>query len=90
MEKSHAYNLIRSRRRTVSVEITEDAEVVVRAPNRMSISDFCTAAGFVRSTFDRKMNGESEFNRNEIERIINVLHLTDDETRSIFFENVVA
>ena len=60
------------------------------AENRMSISDFCTAAGFVRSTFDRKMNGESEFNRNEIERIINVLHLTDDETRSIFFENVVA
>ena len=60
------------------------------AENRMSISDFCTAAGFVRSTFDRKMNGESEFNRNEIERIINVQHLTDDETRSIFFENVVA
>lgn len=60
------------------------------AENRMSVSDFCTAAGFSRSTFDRKMKGEGEFNRCEIERIINVLHLTDDETRTIFFENIVA
>ena len=60
------------------------------AERRMSITDFCREAGFVRSTFDRKMNGESEFDRGEIERIISVLHLTDDETRTIFFENVVA
>jgi predicted transcriptional regulator len=60
------------------------------AENRMSISEFCRVAGFDRSTFDRKMKGDSEFNRNEIERIITTLHLTDDETRTIFFENVVA
>lgn len=60
------------------------------AEKRMSVSDFCKAAGFVRSTFDRKMNGDSEFSRGEIERIISVLNLTDDETRTIFFENVVA
>lgn len=60
------------------------------AERRMSVSEFCRTAGFVRSTFDRKMSGESEFNRCEIERIVSVLHLTDDETRAIFFENVVA
>ena len=60
------------------------------AENRMSISEFCKVAGFVRCTFDRKMSGDSEFSRDEIERIISVLNLTDDETRTIFFENVVA
>lgn len=60
------------------------------AENRMSIAEFCSAAGFVRSTFDRKMRGDVEFDRAEIERIITVLHLTDDETRIIFFEDVVA
>jgi hypothetical protein len=60
------------------------------AENRMSITEFCSAAGFARATFDRKMRGDSEFDRSEIERIITVLHLTDDETRTIFFEDVVA
>ena len=60
------------------------------AENRMSISEFCRVAGFARATFDRKMNGDSEFNRYEIERIANTLHLTDDEIRTIFFEDVVA
>lgn len=60
------------------------------AENRMSVSDFCSAAGFARATFDRKMRGEGEFDRAEIERIITVLHLTDDETRNIFFEDIVA
>lgn len=60
------------------------------AENRMTVSSFCSAAGFNRSTFDRKMRGESEFDRAEIERIISILHLTDDETRIIFFEDVVA
>lgn len=60
------------------------------AENRMSIGEFCRVAGFTRSTFDRKMNGNGEFDRSEIERIISALHLTDDETRTIFFKNVVA
>lgn len=60
------------------------------AENRMNISEFCKAAGFVRSTFDRKMRGESEFDRDEIERIINTLNMTDEEMRNIFFENIVA
>ena len=60
------------------------------AENRMNITEFCSATGFNRSTFDRKMRGEIEFNRAEIEKIITVLRLTDDETRTIFFEDVVA
>lgn len=31
------YSVIRSRRRTVAVEISEDAQVIVRAPNRMPV-----------------------------------------------------
>ena len=57
---------------------------------RMSISEFCKVAGFSRSTFDRKLNGESEFTRSEIERIISVLKLSDDEARAIFFKSHVA
>ena len=60
------------------------------AENRMNISEFCEAAGFARSTFDRKMRGESEFDRDEIERIINTLKMTDEEMRNIFFEDIVA
>ena len=51
----------------------------------MTIQDFCNQAGFIRSTFDRKMNGSSEFNRDEIERIIEVLGLTWDDAMAIFF-----
>lgn len=51
----------------------------------MTIGEFCERANFVRSTFDRKINGSSEFNREEIKRIIAVLDLTWDEARSIFF-----
>jgi hypothetical protein len=60
------------------------------AENRMSIAEFCKTAGFVRSTFDRKMRGDAEFDRAEIEKIVSILHLTDDEMRTIFFEDIVA
>ncbi len=39
MSKSHDYSIIRSRRRTVSVEITEDATLLVRAPNWMGAGE---------------------------------------------------
>ena len=60
------------------------------AESRMSIAEFCKNAGFVRSTFDRKMRGEVEFDRAEIEKIVSILHLSDDEMRIIFFEDIVA
>lgn len=55
----------------------------------LTIQAFCDQFGFVRSTFDRKMNGPSEFDRDEIERIINALNLTWDEARNIFFADNV-
>ena len=58
--------------------------------NGMTINSFCKAAGFVRSTFDRKLKGESEFNRDELEKIMVILNLTSDEMRSIFFTDLVA
>jgi predicted transcriptional regulator len=36
-------------------------------------------------TLYRKLRGLGEFNRAEIERIINVLDLTDEKTMEIFF-----
>jgi len=55
-----------------------------------NIENFCREAGFVRSTFDRKLNGQTEFDRAEIDTIINVLNLSDEELRNIFFTKVVA
>jgi len=55
----------------------------------MNIQTFCDQFGFVRSTFDRKLNGTSEFDRDEIERIINALDLTWEDARNIFFTETV-
>ena len=51
----------------------------------MNVQTFCDQYGFVRSTFDRKLNGTTEFNREEMEKIIDALELTWDDIRNIFF-----
>jgi transcriptional regulator with XRE-family HTH domain len=51
---------------------------------------FCKEAGIVRSTFDRKMSGKSEFDRSEMLRMIRVLNLNMDEVYNIFFAKEVA
>ena len=51
----------------------------------MTVGEFCEKAGFVRSTFDRKVNGATEFNRDEIQTIIDTLDLTWEEAQKIFF-----
>lgn len=51
----------------------------------MTVGEFCEKAGFVRSTFDRKINGTSEFNRDEIQTIIDTLKLTWEDAQKIFF-----
>ena len=51
----------------------------------MTIGVFCERTGFSRSTFDRKLSGQGVFDRDEISRIIDVLHLSWDEARNIFF-----
>lgn len=56
----------------------------------MNVGEFCVKANFVRSTFDRKLNGETEFTRDEIDRIISILGLSEQETCNIFFTRAVA
>lgn len=55
----------------------------------MTIGRFCEITGFVRSTFDRKMCGESEFTVGEMKRIQAELGLTAEETCNIFFADEV-
>lgn len=55
------------------------------AANGMNVQSFCEKNGFNRSTFDRKLNGSVEFNRDEIERIIDGLNLTWEDVHKIFF-----
>lgn len=55
----------------------------------MTIGEFCNRAGFVRCTFDRKLAGTSEFDRDEIQRIAKELDLTAEETCNIFFADIV-
>lgn len=47
--------------------------------------DFCEVLGISRSAFYRKMNGETEFVRAEINRMIYLLELTESEISEIFF-----
>ena len=51
----------------------------------MTIGEFCEKTGFSRSTFDRKLNGPGEFDRDEISKISDQLNLTWEEARNIFF-----
>ena len=51
----------------------------------MTVGEFCEKAGFVRSTFDRKLNGKSVFNRDEIQKIIDTLGLSWEDAQKIFF-----
>ena len=55
----------------------------------LNVQTFCDQYGFVRSTFDRKLNGTSEFNREEMEKIIDALDLTWDDIRNIFFADKI-
>ena len=51
----------------------------------MTVGELCEKAGIVRSTFDRKLNGTSVFNRDEIQKIIDTLGLSWDDAQKIFF-----
>lgn len=54
-----------------------------------TVESFCAAAGFNRSTFDRKVSGKNEFDLGEVRRIVQILHLNHEEMRSIFFADDV-
>ena len=48
--------LIRSRRKTISIEVTADAQVIVRAPNRVSITDINRFIGEKADWIDKSLN----------------------------------
>lgn len=55
----------------------------------MTIGEFCESVCISRSTFDRKISGAGEFNRDEISRMIAELNLSADEACNIFFAEEV-
>ena len=58
------------------------AKMIIKNVNAALLSD---KIGVDISTFYRKLNGESEFNRTEMQIIRNELSLNKDDMDSIFF-----
>lgn len=54
----------------------------------MTVGEFCKRAGFVRSTFDRKMK-TGAFTRKEIKKIMDTLNLEWEDTERIFFPELL-
>ena len=55
-----------------------------------TVQEFCDRSGFNRSTFDRKMSGESDFTIGDVRKIVGALRLTEQEMCNIFFADEVA
>lgn len=55
------------------------------AANSRTAKDAAEAIGVNEATLYRKMNGKSDFTRNEIQLIRQFLHLSADEVERIFF-----
>lgn len=55
-----------------------------------SVDDVCTAAGFARTTWFRKISGETEFTQGEISAISALLNLDSEQIGSIFFDPEVS
>ncbi len=53
--------------------------------NKINAESMSNELGINMTTFYRKLNGESEFNRQEMGIIRNVLSLNKDDMDSIFF-----
>lgn len=53
--------------------------------NGMTLNNIASIMGVNMSTLYRKMNGDTDFTRNEIDVIRCHLHLSNDETETIFF-----
>lgn len=58
------------------------AKVYERGQTLEKVADFI---GKNPATITRKLNGESEFTRNEIQQLISFLNLSDEEVKDIFF-----
>lgn len=55
-----------------------------------SVPDIAAVIGVNQATLHRKMNGTSDFTRNEIQLIRYALGLTDEEMTNIFFAEHLA
>jgi hypothetical protein len=55
-----------------------------------SVDDLCAALGINRSTWFRKIGGESEFTQGEIAGLRFELELDDHQTADIFFSKEVS
>lgn len=56
---------------------------------KIPITTIAEKMGISRQTFYLKMSGQREFKPSEIEKICDILRLTDDEKSSIFFADRV-
>lgn len=56
---------------------------------KIPITTIAEKMGISRQTFYLKMSGQREFKASEIEKICDILRLTDDEKNSIFFADRV-
>ena len=55
-----------------------------------SLSTYEQALGISRTALYRKMRGQTEFTRDEIEKTIRFLRLNEADTISVFFNDVVS
>ena len=55
-----------------------------------TIDDICSAAGFGRSSWFRKISGGTEFTQGEISAISALLRLNSEQIGSIFFDPEVS
>lgn len=60
------------------------------AETRNTISSVARKMGIDASTLYRKMTGESDFTRSEIQSITQILSLTADDVQNIFFAQELA
>lgn len=63
------------------------SEMVLR---NISQNEMAQKIGLSRSAFYRKLNGTTEFNRDEIVKIKKILHLNDEKLLAIFFSTEVS
>lgn len=57
----------------------------VVARKEILLGDLAKALDIDSATFSRKMSGQSDFYRSEIEKLCKILELTPEETMQIFF-----
>lgn len=56
------------------------------ARKELSAADIAKTLGIDPATLSRKISGQSDFYRNEIEKLCKILELTPEETLGIFFD----